>query len=822
MKIVALLPVKNEAWILKAHLDSVLRVADHIIALDDNSTDDTREILAQDPRVTLLSASDFIKNETRVDMSLRRNVLLDQARKIGATHQLWLDADEIIPENYASKLRNTITELTPGQRLWLPWITLWKKPTVSRVDSVWKNLRKDFVFCDDGISTFGAAELSESRTPHIPPTHSAANSVYTHIGAINTDIHAHTPVLHFQFVNWKKSEIKQAWYMCHEFLQKQRNARRINATYSVSIDSPSVRVREISYLSDAEKIALERITKNLKGFDMTETSQYKDLIKWFDIYSIEYFEKLNIWHIEELHALFINRTGRNPRIEIFPDWLIRLNSVRHSVGSFVHHKIFSPDFSFSTIFENMKKFSKNSKDIFNATKTAKSAARKISKKIIAHLPYPLSAWPVRVYENRGVKKALVYKNQHEPIEYQDMHKLRDFKNSGEASNTSNKKINILFYHVSALSFGGTEKFLQIIAKYLNPDKFNVYIMYSAKPRTSSGNMTLDGRRSYISEYSHINLIEFSYEEIFCTYPYILKNPSPNIFKIIKDNDIDLVFTAGSGYAEYPFNLLTNIPVILINIFGSPTAASNIKKIISISQAVDAKIRNIIPKDKREIMYIQSEKPDIKFVDKAFRLREKLGISPDDFVFGRIGRADDSIFDPIALNAFKKFSGLNPDIAAYTHYIIMSPAPAAKKLAADSQIQNVHFIDASAKEEDVWAFHYSLDALAHFRLDGESFGLNIAESMLAGNPIITHKSHIWNAHLEYLEPEFSFIVEKDDVDAYAQAMKKLVELKSGDKVAKETFLKMKLKAQDVGEKLFIMENNIGKIERIIEDVVESAA
>lgn len=153
---------------------------------------------------------------------------------------------------------------------------------------------------------------------------------------------------------------------------------------------------------------------------------------------------------------------------------------------------------------------------------------------------------------------------------------------------------------------------------------------------------------------------------------------------------------------------------------------------------------------------------------------------------------------------------------------MSPAPAAKKLAADSQIQNVHFIDASAKEEDVWAFHYSLDALAHFRLDGESFGLNIAESMLAGNPIITHKSHIWNAHLEYLEPEFSFIVEKDDVDAYAQAMKKLVELKSGDKVAKETFLKMKLKAQDVGEKLFIMENNIGKIERIIEDVVESAA
>lgn len=803
MKIVALLPVKNEAWILKAHLDSVLRVADHVIALDDNSTDDTREILAQDHRVTLLSASDFIKNETRVDMSLRRNVLLDQARKIGATHQLWLDADEIIPEKYSTELRLTIGNLTSGQRLWLPWITLWKKPTVARVDSVWKNLRKDFVFCDDGISTFGAAELSESRTPHTPPTHSAANSTYAHIGAINTDIDAHTPVIHFQFVNWKKSMIKQAWYMCHEFLQNTRSERRINATYSVSIDSPSVRVREISYLSDAERITLERITENLKGFDVTETSQYKDLLAWFDAKGIEHFEKLNIWHVEELYTLFINRTGRNPRIEIFPHWLIRLNSVRH----FVRSKISAFDL-------NMKKFSKNPEVAFMRMM---QAVRNISKKIITHLPYPLSAWFIWIYENQGTRKALTYKKQNEAAEYHDILALKN-----RAHKSTDKKTNILFYHVSALSFGGTEKFLQIIAKYLNPHKFNVYIMYSAKPRASSGNIALDGRKSYFSEFPHINLIEFSYEEILSAYPYILKNPSPNIFKIIKDNDIDLVFTAGSGYAEYPFNLLTNVPVILINIFGSPTAASNIKKVISISQAVDAKICNMVPLTKREIMYIQSEKPDIRFVEKALKLRDKIGISPDDFVFGRIGRADDSIFDPIAINAFKKFSDLNPELAAHTHYIIMSPAPAAKKLVADSQIQNVHFIDASAKEEDVWAFHYSLDALAHFRLDGESFGLNIAESMLAGNPIITHKSHIWNAHLEYLGPEFSFIVEKDDVDAYAQAMKKLVELKSGDKVAKETFLKMKLKAQDVGEKLFIMENNIGKIARIIEDVVKSAA
>ena len=312
------------------------------------------------------------------------------------------------------------------------------------------------------------------------------------------------------------------------------------------------------------------------------------------------------------------------------------------------------------------------------------------------------------------------------------------------------KIKVLFYHVSGLSSGGTEKFLQIIAKFLNKDLFEVYFMYSPKPRDISGNIPLDGRKSYL-ENSSLKLIEFDYESLDTKYPYVVNDMNPSVFEILGKYQIDLFITAGAGYSEFPFIAIRKTPIILINIFGSISTQKNIFKNISISKEVDSKIKKIVSVNKREIMYIQSEFPNPEYKKLGKGLRFKFGIKDSDVVFGRIGRPDDSIFDAIGIEAFKKVVRAHPE----AHYIIMSPPPILKIIVYNESIKNVHFIDPSSEEEDIWGFHYSLDALAHFRLDGESFGLNIAESMIAGNPILTHKSHIWNAHLEYLDSSFSF-------------------------------------------------------------------
>ncbi|MBC7981814.1 hypothetical protein H7X65_01940, partial [Candidatus Parcubacteria bacterium] len=139
---------------------------------------------------------------------------------------------------------------------------------------------------------------------------------------------------------------------------------------------------------------------------------------------------------------------------------------------------------------------------------------------------------------------------------------------------------------------------------------------------------------------------------------------------------------------------------------------------------------------------------------------------------------------------------------------------AKKLVIEKKIPNVHWLEPSYLEDEVWAFHQAIDVLAHFRNDGESFGLNIAESMLVGNPILTHKSHIWNAHLEYLDNSFSRYTDKDDYEQYAKNMIEFAELHNSGKL-KEMGQEAKIKA----EGLFLIENCIGKYENIINEATQ---
>lgn len=359
--------------------------------------------------------------------------------------------------------------------------------------------------------------------------------------------------------------------------------------------------------------------------------------------------------------------------------------------------------------------------------------------------------------------------------------------------------NILFYHPNGLSFGGTEKFLQILAKHLNKDKYNIFFMYSS----GKGTIKNDGRKKYL-ENSGVIFIPFEYSHTQSSYPYIIEKMNPSIFDIVNQNKIDLIVTAGSGYSQFPINIIKDIPIIMLNIFGSPSSQKNIIKHVCISQEVANKISPVVSENKIEIMYIPSEVPTDQS-KKVLEIKNRFGLSDGDFIFGRIGRGDNSIFDPIGIRAFKRILKDYPN----AHYLIMSAPPILKRIVGDEKIKNVHFLEASADESDIWAFHQTIDCLAHFRNDGESCGLNIIESLLCGNPIITHKSHIWNAHLEYLNPKFSRIAEKGDNKKYAEYMIEMIEMKNSGELNKIKYLIQK----EANEK-FLIENNIGKFERLI--------
>ena len=83
---------------------------------------------------------------------------------------------------------------------------------------------------------------------------------------------------------------------------------------------------------------------------------------------------------------------------------------------------------------------------------------------------------------------------------------------------------------------------------------------------------------------------------------------------------------------------------------------------------------IVPEELLEVQYIPSERPLLDSA-RAQLIRRQFGIGEHELVFGRIGRSDDSIFDPIGILGFEIALQVNPNI----HYIIMSPALAAKQV-----------------------------------------------------------------------------------------------------------------------------------------------
>ncbi len=99
MKLVGLMTVRNEEWVLGLSLRAALRFVDEMVVLDHASTDCTAALVerlaAEHPgRVRSLRESDPVWRE-----SAWRQRLLEEGRAAGATHPCVLDADEVLWPN---------------------------------------------------------------------------------------------------------------------------------------------------------------------------------------------------------------------------------------------------------------------------------------------------------------------------------------------------------------------------------------------------------------------------------------------------------------------------------------------------------------------------------------------------------------------------------------------------------------------------------------------------------------------------------------------------------------------------------------------------
>lgn len=302
--IIALVPVKNEEWILPTYLSSMKMVADMVIALDDGSTDDSAKLLMEGGATIITTP--FSKT---VNMSEKRKLLLEEGRRQGGTHFIWLDADEAFSSHFIKNAREHIDKLKPGEKLALRWVTLWKSTTEERIDGPWKENYKDVIVYDLPEYSFENKEFSEGRTEG--PNGGNIVRLPSSAGVI----------LHFQFVDFRQAQMKQAWYRCVELTQSKRGPRRINHMYSITLDDENVRCADIT---DTWLEALKHETR-------LNDSHLHAIIALFNEHGILTFEPLEIWHIPELREEFFMRTGRKPVSKTFPRWLVWINGIKNNL-----------------------------------------------------------------------------------------------------------------------------------------------------------------------------------------------------------------------------------------------------------------------------------------------------------------------------------------------------------------------------------------------------------------------------------------------------------------------------------------------------------
>lgn len=304
MKIITLLPARNEAWILPYSLENYSQFSDYIIIADQYSTDGSREIYKRFPKVSF-----FDNNGTGAGNKIRW-ALLDEARKIpGNNLIICLDADELLSPKAVEIMREFGSEKPVSFRA--DWRQLIGDGFKHRIDGVWKESAKDFAFIDDRLSVdYERKELLIDHTARIP--------------SINNPIKIDYPILHLHYMAKIRSEIKQVWYMCIELLNGI-NPRRINHRYFPAQFSNIIEAEVDSKWTEGITMPPTEI------FADTYAERQKEVSDMITKNGILYFEPLQIWHLPELHQRFLEEAGREPRPSLIPEWILYLNNLKNKI-----------------------------------------------------------------------------------------------------------------------------------------------------------------------------------------------------------------------------------------------------------------------------------------------------------------------------------------------------------------------------------------------------------------------------------------------------------------------------------------------------------
>ena len=299
---------------------------------------------------------------------------------------------------------------------------------------------------------------------------------------------------------------------------------------------------------------------------------------------------------------------------------------------------------------------------------------------------------------------------------QDQYRLEAEKVKKDINLGFNKKLVVHYLH--HLGIGGTAKVVQILCKNF---------------------MKMDKKVHHGLAYKAHGELEREpfFEEILGKENLISYASVPELYEILKEIKPFIIHRQTSGQPEMPF---------------APPIVEQAQHVIS--TAIFGHVDESIPLSR--VIYISNHMqhcagvfgPDIRLIGIPVEapltqenLREELDIPQDAFVFGRLGRDDNDIYDPVNLNGFAQVEDDN------TYFVALSPSDMLKDVASKKGITNIRYVDKTLDDVRISKFYNTLDVLAHSRKDGECNPGNIWEGFAHGIPVVSHYGIPYNGHIQ---------------------------------------------------------------------------
>ena len=173
MRLIGMMPVRNEDWCLGFTLRVALRWCDEVMVFLHACNDRSQEIAVEIAREHNPRVSVHAHDGEQWDEMRHRQTLLGLARARGATHLAIIDADEFLTANLLGGVRQLVVGLAPGQLLNLPGYNLrekgrgshdhelpgWQRVWQYHINGVWGNRWFSTAFLDSPGACWGGDQF---------------------------------------------------------------------------------------------------------------------------------------------------------------------------------------------------------------------------------------------------------------------------------------------------------------------------------------------------------------------------------------------------------------------------------------------------------------------------------------------------------------------------------------------------------------------------------------------------------------------------------------------------------------------------------------